>query len=359
MKKIITLLLFNALLLSGNAQVVEIYGDGKVSPNPVMGKIDLKQIGRLIHVASVEEGNVVVRRFYRGKWEQINETPITGIKKLHKIELFAYRATPYLFCHYDDNMTVIRAIDDQWEYVGEEQFGEGIIKNPQFSVIGENPFIVYEDADYDVLRMISLLDDSWYDVDLMSSEGVKSFHLGAKSRGDLFLALLQEDGLSLKKVEQTEDPATWEPLTKPYKLDEVSKIDDLDFVENTAYVTYSNEEGAPVIIKLEDLAKKWEELENSEDAIEFGRTDYNLNISEYYYFTSLSDAGIPQFLKNNKRGNWGDVTSLSTKKAKCIASDQYKNVIYVAYVDSASSKLVVKKIEKGLNEEEEDSKKKK
>lgn len=353
MKKTVTLLLFSLFCWVGFSQVVEAYGGGEVSPNTVMNKVDLKEIGRLIHVASVEDGKAVVRRFYRGKWEQIDETPITGINKLHSIELFAYRATPYLFCHYNDHMTVIRAINDKWEYVGEEKFGEGVINDPQFSVIGENPFIVYEDTDYEVLRMFYLLDNSWYDVDLMSTENLKSYKIGAKARGDLFIALLDDEGLTVKKIEQTQDPATWKALTKLHKLENVNAIDDFDFIENTAYVTYLNEINAPVIIQLEELEKKWVELENSKEAIDLGRKDYNLNISEYYFFTALSDKGIPQFLKNNKKGNWGNVTSLSDKKALCIASDAYKNVIYVAYVDAGSSKLIVKKIEKGLNENED------
>lgn len=348
MKKILSALILTGLFVSANAQVVEKYGPGFVSENPVKDKIDIKECGRTVHVASVEDEKVVVRRFYRGKWEQFDETPIDGIFKLKALEIFPYRATPYVFCFYDSKMSVIRSIDDKWEYVGEEIFGEGSVHNPEFSVIGEKPFVIYEDKDYEMLRMFSLLDESWYDVDIIEMEGLKSYKLASNARGDLFMALLHDDGVTIKKVDQeVEDMNEWADLTKKIKLDGVNRIDDFEFKENTAYFTYSNESGSPVIMTLMDGSKKWEVVEELEEPIEFGEKDYNLNISEYYFFTSLSAGSLPQFLKNNKKGNWGDVTSLSDKKAKAIASDEYRNVIYVAYVDNATSKLMVKKIEKG------------
>lgn len=351
MKKILFSLMALALAFSGTAQVVEDYGGGKVSDNPVMDKIDLKEIGRSIHVASVEDGNVVVRRYYRNKWSEFDETPIKNVFKLKKLELFAYRATPYLFCQYDDKMTVIRSIDDEWEIVGEETFGEGSVENPVFSVIGEKPFIVYEDKEYEMIRMISLYDESWYDVDLLSNEGVKSYDIAANDRGDLYLAILTSEGMTFKEVDQEIDNVEeWEDLSKKYKIENVKRIDDFSFIENKAYVTYHNEFG-PVIITLEDLAKKWEIVEESEEHITFGPDDYHLNISEYYFFTALSSQGIPQYLKNNKKGVWGDVTDLSKKKARSVASDDYRNVIYVAYVDDATQHLIVKKIEKGEEDE--------
>ncbi len=354
MKTILFSLLALFFAFSSSAQVVEEYGGGKVSENPVMDKIDLKEIGRSIHVASVEEGKVVVRRFYRGKWEEFDQTPIKDIFKLKRLELFAYRATPYVFCQYDDKMTVIRAIDDKWEIVGEETFGEGSVDNTTFSVIGEKPFIVYEDKDYDIIRMFSLYDESWYDFDLMSNEGVKSFKIAANDRGDVFLAVLTDEGMMFKMIDQEVDQMEqWEELSKDYKVENVDRIDDFSFVGNKAYLTYHNEFG-PVIITLEDMAKKWEIIEEATDekVITLGKQHYNLNISEYYFFTSLSDKGMPQFLKNNKKGVWGDVTDLSTKKARAIASDDYRNIIYVAYVDDATQHLMVKKIEKGELESE-------
>ncbi len=351
MKKLFVALVFTALSLSVNAQVVESYGGGIVSENSVLDKIDLKEIGRSIHVASIEEGNVVVRRFYRGKWEEFDPTPLKGISKVKTLKLFAYRAVPYLFCQYDDKMSVIRAIGDKWEFVGEETFGEGSVVDPQFSVVGENPFILYKDEEFEVIRMISLLDDSWYDVDLVASEGIRSHKLASSARGDLFAAFLSEIGITIKKVNQTTEYDTWSDLTKKIKLENISYIGDFKFVENVAYITYPNELGSPVITSLADGGKKWETLEEMETALVFGKKDYNLNISEYYFFTSLSDGGIPQFLKNNKKGNWGDVTDLSDKKAKAIASDDYRNIIYIGFVNS-SSKLMVKKIEKGENDED-------
>jgi hypothetical protein len=351
MKKLLFSLMALALAFSGATQVVEDYGGGKVSDNPVMDKIDIKEIGRSIHVASVEAGNVVVRRYYREKWEEFDETPIKNIFKLKKLELFAYRATPYLFCYYDDHMTVIRAIDDKWEFVGEETFGEGSIDNPVFSVIGENPYIVYEDKEYEMIRMISLFDESWYDVDLISNVGIKSYQIAANDRGDLYLAFLNNEGIQFKEVDQEiENVDEWNDLSKMYKLEDAKRIDDFTFVENKAYLTYHNEFG-PVIITLEDMAKKWEIVEEAEEHITFGPSDYNLNVSEYYFFTALSSKGIPQYLKNNKKGVWGDVTDLSKKKARSIASDDYRNVIYVAYVDDATQLLMVKKIEKGEDDE--------
>jgi len=71
MKTILFSLLALSFAFSSSAQVVEEYGGGKVSENPVMDKIDLKEIGRSIHVASVEEGKVVVRRFYRGSGKSL------------------------------------------------------------------------------------------------------------------------------------------------------------------------------------------------------------------------------------------------------------------------------------------------
>ncbi len=353
MKKLIMGVLLSVCSLTLNAQVVEPYGGGEVSENAVMDKIDLKEIGRLVHVASVEDGQVMVRRFYRGKWELIGETPLKGIDKLQHIELFAYRATPYLFCQYDDKLSVIRSIDDKWEFVGKQTFGEGTIVNPEFSVIGETPYIVYEDTDYEMIRMVSLLNGLWYDQDLISTEKATSYKIAAKARGDLFITLLTNEGIEIKEVNMSEDFVTWIPAAKAYKVENVKAIDDFDFVENDGYVTYLDKNGHITILKLLDLEKKWEELEKAESKIDIGRQFYNLSVSEYFFFTGLSDAGVPQFLKNNKRGNWGDVTALSTKKAKCIASDDYKNVIYVAYVDAPTGKLMVKKIEKGLNDGEE------
>lgn len=351
MKKILFAFLLGFCVLGAQAQIVEQYGGGYVTDNAVMDKIDILEIGRSIHVASVEEGKVVVRRFYRGKWEEFDQTPISGIFKLQSLKLFAYKAVPYLMCQHDGKFSVIRAVADKWEYVGEETFGEGNITSPDFSVIGEKPFIVYEDKDFEVLRMISLLDDSWYDVDLMESAGIKDYHLAENERGDVYFSYLDGAGITIKKVDQmTEDIAAWQDLTKKIKLENIKRIDDFEFVGNKAYLTYHNEFG-PVIMTLEDLAKKWEVMEEAEETITLGAKSYNLNISEYYFFTSLSATGIPQFLKNNKKGVWGDVTDLSKKKARGIASCEYRNIIYVAYVDDASQKLMVKKIEKGLNDD--------
>jgi hypothetical protein len=247
-------------------------------------------------------------------------------------------------------MSVIRAIDDKWEFVGEETFGEGNMINPEFSVIGEAPYILYEDKDYEVLRMISLLDESWYDVDVMPIEGVKSYKLAANVRGDLFMAVLDAEGIMIKEVEQTiEDIAEWKDLTKKIKIEEIPRIDDFEFVGNQAYLTYSLGNN-PVITTLIDLEKKWETIEDAADAevpVDLGERSYNLNISEYYFYTSLSVQGIPQYLKNNKRGVWGAVTNLSDKKARFLASCEYRNIIYAAYVDNSTGKLMVKSIEKG------------
>ena len=112
-------------------------------------------------------------------------------------------------------------------------------------------------------------------------------------------------------------------------------------------------------MSLEDLSKKWETVAKTEVSIVMGKTDYNLNISEYYFYTSLSAAGIPQYLKNNKKGVWGDVTDLTTKKATVVASCEYRNIIYVAYVESATSRIMIKTIEKGEEEEGTDTEKSK
>ena len=72
MKKILLALCLGVFLTNVNAQVVAPYGGGVVSENAVMNKIDIKEIGRSIHVATVEEGRVVVRRFYRGVWEEFD-----------------------------------------------------------------------------------------------------------------------------------------------------------------------------------------------------------------------------------------------------------------------------------------------
>lgn len=354
MKKILLALCLGVFLTNVNAQVVAPYGGGVVSENAAMNKIDIKEIGRSIHVATVEEGRVVVRRFYRGVWEEFDKTPIEGIFKLKDIKLFAYKAVPYLFCFYDGKMSVIRAIADKWEFVGAPTFGEGVVENPEFSVIGEKPFVIYEDSDYDMIRMISLLENKWYDVDLVPNKGVLSYKLAANYRGDLYLALLNDAGLNFKKVDQmVASMNDWELLTKPVKIDGLTKIDDFEFIENKAYLTYSTATG-PVIMSLEDLSKKWETVEKAEEpAVILGKTDYNLNISEYYFITSLSASGMPQYVKNNKTGVWGLVKDLSEKKARGIASTEYKNVIYVAYVDDATSKVFVKTIEKGEEEKEE------
>lgn len=350
MKKILFALILSVSFVSANAQIVEEYGGGYVSDNSVLDKIDIEEVGRSIHVASVEEGKLRVRRYYREKWEEFDQTPIEGIFKLKALEIFAYKAVPYVFCYYDDRMSVIRAIDDKWEFVGEKDFGAGSIQNPEFSVIGEEPYVIYEDKDYEVLRMFSLLDGTWYDVDLMPTEGITSYKLAANYRGDLYMAVIDAEGIMIREVDQLiKDVNEWNSLTKKIKLDGIDRIDDFEFIENKAYITYSTATG-PVIITLEDLAKKWETIEDAADAeapVELGVVDYNLNISEYYFFTSLSSTGMPQYLKNNKRGVWGAVTSLSTKKAKSMASCEYRNIIYAAYVDKGTSKLMVKKIEKG------------
>jgi hypothetical protein len=166
--------------------------------------------------------------------------------------------------------------------------------------------------------------------------------------------LLNDAGLNFKKVDQmVASMNDWELLTKPFKIDGLTKMDDFEFIENKAYLTYSTTTG-PVIMSLEDLSKKWETAEKAEDpAVILGKADYNLNISEYYFITSLSASGMPQYVKNNKTGVWGLVKDLSEKKARGIASTEYKNVIYVAYVDDETSKVFVKSIEKGEEEKEE------
>lgn len=347
MKKILLALALCFSYLNANSQLVEQYGGGYVSDNAVLNKIDILEIGRSIHVASIEDGKLVVRRFYRGVWEEFDPTPLTGIDKVEKIQLFAYKAVPYVFCFYDGKFSVLRAIADKWEFVGKETFSDGAMLEPDFSVIGEVPYIIYKDKDYNMLRMVSLMDGKWYDVDLMSSKGLKSCRLAANLRGDLYISILDAEGAIFKKVDQlVDDVANWPELTKKVKIEGAARIDDFEFIENKAYFTYSTNIG-PVIMTLEDMSKKWEVVEKAEVTIVFGKDSYNLNISEYYFFTSLSANGIPQFLKNNKQGAWGKVTDLSTKKATAIASCQYKNVIYVAYVDAPTSKLMVKKIEKG------------
>ena len=357
MKKVLVVLFACFSFINVNSQIVKQYGGGYVTGNTVLDKIDIEEVGRSIHVASVEDGKLMVRRYYREKWEVFDETPITGIFKLKALQIFAYKAVPYVFCYYDGKMSVIRAIDDKWEFVGEETFGEGTIVNPTFSVIGETPYILYEDTDYEMIRMVSLSDDSWYDVDLMSTEdgNCKSYKLAENVRGDLYMAVLNTEGISIKEVDQDiEDVAEWTDLTKRIKLEGIDRIDDFEFIENKAYLTYSLSTG-PVIMTLDDMAKKWEIIENAEEAevpFELGTREYNLNISEYYFFTSISSSGIPQYLKNNQRGVWGAVTNLSSKKAKSLVSTAYRNNIYVAYVDAATSKLMVKKIEKGEIETE-------
>jgi hypothetical protein len=354
MKKLTLIGLLWSLSFNIHAQVVEIYGEGNVSEKPAYGQVDIEEVGRLITVASIEESNLVVRHYYRGKWSQIGTTILTGLNKVEKIDLFNYKNVPYVFCFYDGKMSVIRSINDQWEIVGEKTFGEGNINNPQFSVIGAKPFIVYEDEDYEMIRMISLLDDSWYDVDLISTENISSYKLAANLRGDLFLALIKEGSLEVKKVIQTSAITEWENLTKPHELEGITALDQFQFVDNNAFVNYRTPQGMPVIISLLDGEKKWETKEELTTSKDFGNKDMNLNISEYYFFTATNPkTGIPQFLKNNKKGNWGKVTNLSDKKAKCVASCDYNNIIYVAYVDFGSSNLIVKKIEKGLNDDEE------
>lgn len=353
MKKITIAFILSICFIHANAQIVEEYGGGYISENTSLNKIDIKEIGRSIHVANVEDGRVVVRRFYKNVWQEFDPTPITGIDKIEDLKLFAYKATPYVFCYHDGKMSVIRSINDKWEFVGEEKFGEGSIVNPEFSVIGEEPYIIYEDKDYEMLRMISLLDNSWYAVDLLPTKGMKSYKLAANLRGDLYMAVLDSEGVMFKEVEQLiENVAEWPELTKKVKLEGIARIDDFEFIENKAYFTYSNAMG-PIIMSLEDLSKKWETITKLDETIVIGKTDYNLNVSEYFFFTSLSAAGIPQYLKNNKSGVWGLVTDISTKKANVMASCEYKNIIYVAYVDAATSRVMVKKIEKGEEEEEE------
>lgn len=356
MKKILVALLACFCMLGAKSQIVEEFGGGYVSDNTVLDKIDILEVGRSIHVASVEGGKLVVRRFYRNKWEEFDETPIKGIFKLKALKIFAYKAVPYVFCYYDNKMSVIRSIDDQWEFVGEETFGDGNITNPEFSVIGEAPYVIYEDKDYEMIRMFSLLDESWYDVDVIPMEGVLSYKLAANVRGDLYMAVMDAEGIMIKEVDQLiENVDEWNDLTKKIKLEGTTRIDDFEFVENKAYLTYSIENN-PQITVLEDLGKKWETVEKGEDAeapFDLGERNYNLNISEYYFFTSLSVTGIPQYLKNNKRGVWGAVNNLSDKKARFIASCEYRNIIYVAYVDNATGKMMVKSIEKGEIEEEE------
>ncbi len=358
MKKILFALTASLFLLGVQAQIVAEFEGGYLSENTASNKIDIQEVGRSIHVATVEEGRVVVRRFYRGAWSEFDETPIRGINKLESLKLFAYKAVPYVFCHYDGKMSVIRAIGDKWEFVGDKQFGDGSIMNPEFDVIGEEPYIVYKDEDYEMIRMISLLDNSWYDVDLLPSKGIKSYKLASNVRGDLFMAVLDGEGIMFREVEQLiENVSEWPELTKKVKLVGTERIDDFEFIENKAYLTYSTNLG-PVIMSLEDLSKKWETVAKAETTIVMGKANYNLNISEYYFYTSLSTAGIPQYLKNNKKGVWGDVTDLSTKKATVVASCEYRNIIYVAYVESATSKVMIKTIEKGEEEETETEKSK-
>lgn len=358
MKKFLFALALCFTALHVSSQIVEKYGEGYVSDNHVMDKIDIKEIGRSIHVATVEEGQLVVRRYYRHKWENFDVTPIKGIFKLKALKLFAYKAVPYVFCYYDDKMSVIRAIEDKWEFVGEESFGEGSVHNPEFSVIGETPYIVYEDKDYEMLRMYSLLNEStWYDFDLMSSIGVKSYKLAANYRGDLYLSVLNNEGISFKEVNQLEeDVNAWKDLTKRLKVDEnIPAIDDFEFIQNKAYITFRDEKG-PLIMSLEDLAKKWEVVEKCDKPIAIGTRDFNLNISEYFFYTSLNKEGMPQYLKNNKKGVWGELTNLSNKPAKAVASCEYKNIIYVAYVHGTTNKLMVKTIEKGDSNLQNDKK---
>ncbi len=352
MKKILFVLTASLFLVSAQAQIVAEFEGGYISENTVANKIDIKEVGRSIHVATVEDGRVVVRRFYKGIWSEFDETPIRGVNKLEALKLFAYKAVPYVFCQYDGKMSVIRAIGDKWEFVGEEKFGDASVLNPEFDVIGEEPYIIYNDKDYDMLRMVSLLDNSWYDVDLMPSKGIKSYKLASNLRGDLYMAVLDGEGIMFKEVEQLiENVSEWPELTKKVKLIGTERIDDFEFIENKAYYTYSTNLG-PVIMSLEDLAKKWETVTKAEVSIVMGKTDYHLNISEYYFYTSLSAAGIPQYLKNNKKGVWGNVTDLSTQKATVVASCEYRNIIYVAYVESATSRIMIKTIEKGEEEEE-------
>ena len=367
MKKILFALTLSFSFLNANAQIVEEYGGGYVSDNAVLDKIDIEEVGRSIHVASVEDGKLRVRRYYREKWQEFDETPIDGIFKLKTLDIFAYKAVPYVFCHYDDKMSVIRAIDDKWEFVGEEEFGTTSIKNPVFSVIGEEGYVLYEDEDYEMIRMFSLLDNSWYDVDVVPSEGIKSYKLASNFRGDFYAAIMDAEGIMIREVDQLiEDVNMWKPLTKKIKIEDVERIDDFEFVENKAYLTYSTATG-PVITSLEDQEKKWETIEDAADAeapFVLGKANYNLNISEYYFFTALSDSEMPQYVKNNKRGVWGAVTNISSKRVKSMASCEYRNIIYVGYVDKATSKLMVKKIEKGELESDtkttpEDDKKKK
>lgn len=350
MKNILFAITASLCLFSAKAQLVAEFEGGYVSDNAVMNKIDIKEVGRSIHVATVEEGRVVVRRFYRGAWTEFDQTPITGINKLEDLRLFAYKAVPYVFCYYDGKMSVIRAIGDKWEFVGEKQFGEGSMVKPEFSVIGEEPYVVYKDEDYEMIRMISLLDNSWYAVDLFPSIGIRSYKLAANVRGDLYLAYSDAEGYMFREVEQLiENVSEWPELTKKIKLEGTNEIEDFEFIENKAYLTYSTKLG-PVIMTLEDLAKKWEIAAKSETNIVMGKTNYNLNISEYYFYVSLSATGIPQYLKNNKKGVWGNVTDLSTKKATVVASCEYRNIIYVAYVENATSKIMIKTIEKGEEE---------
>ncbi len=352
MKKIIIAFTLSLCFISSYAQIIEEYGGGYISENTCLNKIDIKEIGRSIHVASIEEGRVIVRRFYKNEWQEFDQTPLTGINKVESLKLFAYNATPYLFCFADGKMSVIRSIGDKWEFVGEEKFGEGSIVNPEFSVIGEEPYILYEDKDYEMLRLISLLDNSWYDVDLLPFKGVKSYKLAANVRGDLYMAVLDNEGVMFKEVEHLiENVTEWPELTKKVKLEGIERIDDFEFIENKAYFTYSSAMG-PVIMSLEDLSKKWETITKLDEAIVLGKIDYNLNVSEYFFFTSLSTAGIPQYLKNNKSGVWGLVTDIATKKATVMASCEYRNIIYVAYVESSTSRVMVKKIEKGEEESE-------
>lgn len=354
MRRILFIGLLAGLTLNLNAQVVAIYGEGDVSESAVYGKVDIEEVGRLITVASVEEGTLIVRHFYRGKWSQIGETPLTGMKKVEQIDLFNYKNVPYVFCHYDGKMSVIRSINDVWEVVGEKTFGDGKIKDPQFSVIGAKPFIVYEDDDYDMIRMVSLLDESWYDVDLISTQNVTSYKIASNLRGDLYLALIKGGSLEVKKVIQTTSFDEWESLTKPYTLAGITQLDQFQFVQNDAFINYRSPQGLPTIISLTDGTKKWETREQLLTSNDFGNFDIHLNSSEYYFFTATHPkTGVPQYLKNNKKGNWGKVTNIADKKVKCLASCHYNNIIYVAYVDFGTSKLIVKKIEKGLNDDEE------
>ena len=363
MKKLFIALVILIIGNTGFSQLVSTHGADFISENANSPVVDIEQIGRLITVASIEDGTIVVRRFYRGKWEQIGESTISGIKKAVKLDLYNHKNTPYVFCYYDNKMSVIRSMADVWETVGEVSFGSGNITDPEFAIIGEKPYIVYEDADYEMLRMISLLDNSWYDVDLISTEEASDYKIAANIRGDLFMAYTDGSAINFKKVNQTTEISEWPSLTKPLKIENINEIFDFEFIDNKAYLTYPNEMGSPVIISLEDAASKWETLEELETKSTFGGKDINLVISEYFFFTANSKTiQVAQFLKNNKKGNWGNVTNLSARKTTCVASTEYNRVIYVALIEVGTNKLIVKKIEKGEDDDkviEQDSKSKK